>query len=152
MGQVAADGAPARHGVCRVIVLIALMALLHATHVPGAAHRAAPDPDRCAVGAVGRAAPFGTDDVPGDGRPGDHSVRSATPAGETGGRHGPAVGPACAPTTARPRHHSTTASASALVDTVGSRLADQAEVGEIRARTAASIPGSIPSRTVVLRC
>ncbi|MET7305472.1 hypothetical protein, partial [Embleya sp. NPDC005575] len=67
MGQVAAGGAPARHGVFRVIVLIALMTLLHATHVPGAAHRAAPDSDRCVVGPIGPAAWSGAADVPGDG-------------------------------------------------------------------------------------
>ncbi|MEU0939257.1 hypothetical protein [Embleya sp. NPDC005971] len=152
MGQVAAGGVSARHGVFGVIVLIALMALLHATHVPGVAHRVAPDPDRCAVGTVGRAASSVTGDVPGDGPPGDHSVRSATPAGETGGRHGPAVGPACTSATARPRHHSTTASAAAPVGTVGSRPADPALAGELRARTAAGLPGPTPVRTVVLRC
>ncbi|MFF7245589.1 hypothetical protein ACFZBU_16980 [Embleya sp. NPDC008237] len=152
MGQVAAGGASARHGVFGVIVLIALMALLHATHVPGIAHRAAADPERCPIGVVGRATVSVTPDAPADGPPGDHSVRSATPAGETGGRHGPAVGPACTPTTARPRHHSTTASTSALADTVASRPADPAEAGRIRARTATSVPGPTPSRTVVLRC
>ncbi|MGW1996281.1 hypothetical protein [Embleya sp. NPDC001921] len=161
MAQVAAGGAPARHGVFRVIVLIALMALLHATHVPGVGHRAAPIPDRCSVEIADRFAFSLVGDVPAtasggapdehDGHDG-HAARDAAPAGDTGGRHGPAVGGACTPATARPRHHVPAASAPALADVLGSRLADPAEVGEGRARTATNTLGRAPSRTVVLRC
>ncbi|MFI6985516.1 hypothetical protein ACIBSV_44125 [Embleya sp. NPDC050154] len=158
MAQVAAGGAPARHGVFRVIVLIALMALLHATHVPGVGPRAAPIPDRCSVETADRIAFSLVGDVPAaasGGAPDEHdghSARDAAPAGDTGGRHGPAVGGACTPATARPRHHVPAASAPALTDVLGSRIADPAEIGEGCARTATNTLGRTPSRTVVLRC
>ncbi|WP_331766305.1 hypothetical protein [Embleya sp. NBC_00896] len=147
MGRVATGGGSTRYGVFCAIVLIALLSLLHATRTPGARHLIVPDTDRCSASALRQSVV----PVVGDA-PGDRFAQADAPTGDPGGRHGSAVGTPCTVGASRPRHLSTASSASAVVETIGVRIAGATEAVEVAARTGPTAPGGAPARTVVLRC
>ncbi|GCD96617.1 hypothetical protein [Embleya hyalina] len=137
MARVTAGGAVSRHGVRLVVVLVALLALLHAAHGAGAGARVGGwDPDRCAAGTTRYTAPADAEDVPAE---------------DSGGRPGPADPTGCTPPGLRPRPPSGSVSSATSVGRRGLRLADP-DVPV--ARTASNPPAGVatPARTTVLRC
>ncbi|OPC78349.1 hypothetical protein B4N89_40010 [Embleya scabrispora] len=137
MARVTAGGAVPRHGVRLVVVLVALLALLHAAHGAGAGARVGGwDSDRCATGTTRYTVPVDAEDAPAE---------------DSGGRPGPADPTGCTPPGLRPRYPSVSASSATSVGGRGLRPADPDAPG---ARTASNpmVGVGTPARTVVLRC